>query len=342
MLPTELHDEGEHLLTVCNACRYCEGHCAVWQAMERHLVFTDTDMNYLANLCHHCGECLYTCQYSPPHPFAIDAPKTLEKIRAASYEHYAWPGAVATAFRQANGPRVAVLTVAVLVVLLVIAGGQTLGQVGVLRASLAAALIATVASAVGFLRFWSTLDEPYSHLVDRAALWRAGSYIMRLDRSASVHGSAWLRHWHHLTFFSFVVCVVGALLGAIYPHPVGWDSGYGIHSWPVIIGSLGDIGLVVGCIGLLVVQQLRHRHPVQESGYGMDTAMTVLLLLIGGSGLLLDIFHDSLAIGSLVAFHLSFVIALFLTFPYGRLAHGVYWAAAVLKWELERSRPLSF
>jgi citrate/tricarballylate utilization protein len=82
MLPTELMQEGDHVMTVCNACRYCEGYCAVWQAMERRLVFKESDLNYLANLCHNCSECYYACQYAPPHEFDINPPKTLAKIRA--------------------------------------------------------------------------------------------------------------------------------------------------------------------------------------------------------------------------------------------------------------------
>ena len=29
--------EGERLMTICNSCRYCEGFCAVFPAMERRL-----------------------------------------------------------------------------------------------------------------------------------------------------------------------------------------------------------------------------------------------------------------------------------------------------------------
>ncbi len=49
--------EGERLMVICNACRYCEGYCAVFPAMERRLNFSETDVNYLANLCHNCAEC---------------------------------------------------------------------------------------------------------------------------------------------------------------------------------------------------------------------------------------------------------------------------------------------
>src|SRR5262245_44902594 len=78
-------------MIICNACRYCEGYCAVFPAMERRLNFSEADMNYLANLCHNCAECYYACQYAPPHPFSVNVPKVLAEIRANSYRKYAWP-----------------------------------------------------------------------------------------------------------------------------------------------------------------------------------------------------------------------------------------------------------
>ena len=52
-------------MEVCNACRYCEGFCAVFPAMELRREFTHGDLTYLANLCHSCRGCYYACQYAP-------------------------------------------------------------------------------------------------------------------------------------------------------------------------------------------------------------------------------------------------------------------------------------
>ena len=93
---------GEHVMTVCNACRYCEQFCPVFPAMENRLTFADADLAYLANLCHNCGECLYACQYAPPHEFGINVPRTLAEIRAHSYEAYCWPSFLSSAFRHHN------------------------------------------------------------------------------------------------------------------------------------------------------------------------------------------------------------------------------------------------
>ena len=66
--------EVERTMTICNACRYCEGLCATFQAMTTRRMFAEADLDYLANLCHDCRACYHGCQYVPPHHF--DLPRT--------------------------------------------------------------------------------------------------------------------------------------------------------------------------------------------------------------------------------------------------------------------------
>jgi citrate/tricarballylate utilization protein len=79
--------EGEvaRILQICNACRYCEGFCAVFPAMTRRLEFGKADTHYLANLCHNCGACLHACQYAPPHEFAVNVPQAMAQVRMQTY-----------------------------------------------------------------------------------------------------------------------------------------------------------------------------------------------------------------------------------------------------------------
>ena len=91
---TSLHalvEEASRQLTICNACRYCEGFCAVFPALERRTVLSAGDVIQLANLCHDCRACLDACMYSPPHEFAVSPPPVLSATRLASYDRYAWP-----------------------------------------------------------------------------------------------------------------------------------------------------------------------------------------------------------------------------------------------------------
>jgi citrate/tricarballylate utilization protein len=69
-------------MQICNACRYCEGFCAVFPAMTRRLDFKPADVHYLANLCHNCGACLHACQYAPPHEFAVNVPQAMARCAA--------------------------------------------------------------------------------------------------------------------------------------------------------------------------------------------------------------------------------------------------------------------
>src|SRR5215216_2520020 len=105
---TEALAEADRLMTICNACRYCEGLCAVFPAMEMRRAFPDGDLNYLANLCHGCGACYYDCQFSPPHEFNVNVPKTMARLRAESYKAYAWPRWCAGMFER-NGLAISIV-----------------------------------------------------------------------------------------------------------------------------------------------------------------------------------------------------------------------------------------
>src|SRR5437773_3446100 len=78
-------------LDVCNACRYCEGYCAVFPALEKRRNFSPGDVVYLANLCHDCRACFYACMYAPPHEFGVNIPKALAEVRERTYAQYALP-----------------------------------------------------------------------------------------------------------------------------------------------------------------------------------------------------------------------------------------------------------
>src|SRR5256885_16679499 len=110
--------EADRILHVCNACRYCEGYCAVFPALERRLDFSAGDLRYLANLCHDCNECYAACQYAPPHEFAVDVPRTLAAVRVDAYQHYAWPRWLGKAFER-NALVAALLIVVMLAAFLI-------------------------------------------------------------------------------------------------------------------------------------------------------------------------------------------------------------------------------
>src|SRR6266550_7711625 len=90
----DIREETFWQLEVCNACRYCEGYCAVFPALEKRRRFTPGDVVYLANLCHDCRACYYACMYAPPHEFGVNIPRALAAVREQTYAQYALPRVV--------------------------------------------------------------------------------------------------------------------------------------------------------------------------------------------------------------------------------------------------------
>ena len=61
----------------------------------------------------------------------------------------------------------------------------------------------------------------------------------------------------------------------------------------------------------------------------------VRLFLTSATGLLLLVFRATVAMGILLGIHLGFVLALFLTIPYGKFVHAVYRYGALVHHAME-------
>jgi len=336
--------EGQRLMTICNACRYCEGFCDVFPAMERRLEFSAADINYLANLCHNCAECYYACQYAPPHEFAVNVPQVFAEIRAQSYQKYAWPKYV-----RVN----AWMAVAVgLIVVAGLAGARTAANanfygviphdVMIATFGLAAVLIISV-HIMGLLRFWRESGEKRPAL---PVLLRAARDVLSLKNLDS-HGAGCTypderhsqarRRFHHFTFYGFLLCFASTTVAAIY-HFTGRIAPYPYLSLPVALGTLGGIGLLIGPAGLYGLKRRRDINIVDTQQDGMDLSFLVLLFLTSLTGLLLLVLRQSAAMGMLLRIHLAIVLGLFLTLPYGKFVHGIYRSAALVRSVLETAR----
>ena len=365
-IPAALVEEGQRMASICNACRYCEGFCAVFPALERRLSFAEGDLTYLANLCHNCGSCYYACQYAPPHEFQLNFPKMLAEIRGESYEKYAWPAALAGLF-QRNGLVVSLLTVASLVVLVLVmiffsdpsvlfsAHSDSQGSFYAVLPHRAMAWIfgviflwVIVALIAGSVRFWRDIGEsaetflspgPFAKSIDDAArltyLAGGGDGCTYPDDKPS-HAR---RRFHHLTFYGFMACFAATCVGTIYHYVLGWPAPYPFWSLPVLLGTLGGVGLLIGPAGLLWLKERRDSALTSDSQTGMDVAFLVLLFLVSLTGLLLLVLRETAAMGTLLSVHLGVVMGLFITMPYGKFVHAVYRFAALVRFHVERRRP---
>lgn len=356
MLETDNLREVERLMTVCNSCRYCEGLCAVFPAMETRRVFSEGDLNYLANLCHSCGACYDDCQFAPPHEFEVNVPQSLAKLRRDSWEAYAWPGALRGAFRR-NGVVVALalaLSVAAFIlgfvawndpaVLFAVHTGPGAFYMLMPHDWMAllfggAFLFAIVAMSMSARNFWRDMNKAHPLKTDLRSLWQAmrdAASLRYLDGGGvgcfndDEEPTDRRRIFHHLTFYGFLMCFGSTSVAYLF-HMAGHEAPYPWYSLPVLLGTVGGIGIVVGPAGLMTARFRRRSELKDESQGDLDNAFSLMLLLTGVTGLALLFLRATPAMGILLALHLGVVFALFITMPYGRFVHGLYRFAALVR-----------
>src|SRR5690606_809817 len=122
------------------------------------------------------------------------------------------------------------------------------------------------------------------------------------------------------TFYGFALCFASTSVATLYHYLWGWQAPYALTSLPVLLGSLGGIGLLIGPAGLLWLNLRRDPRHGDAAQRPMDRGFMALLLLVSATGLSLLAWRDTGAMALLLAVHLGVVMALFLTMPYGKFA----------------------
>ena len=355
-MPSAHVSEVHRVLQICNACRYCEGFCATFASMTRRLDFTPKDIHFMANLCHNCGACLHACQYAPPNEFGVNIPQAMAKVRLETYTNFAWPRPLGVLYEK-NG---LALTMAVslgiglfFLALLQVNQGllntNTDGNFYAIFPHNALALVfgivflgAIFAMVISSIKFWQTIaSDPATLLAGSDALHDAltlknlGGGHQAGCNEADDAFSLLRKRFHHLTFYGFMLCFASTSVATLYHYLFGWQAPYGYTSLPVVLGTLGGIGLVIGPVGLLYLNMKRHPLHGDKNQKPMDIGFITSLLSISITGLALLAWRETSYMGILLALHLGFVMGFFLMMPYGKFAHGIYRSLALLKNAIE-------
>lgn len=363
--------EARRQLHICNACRYCEGFCAVFPAMTRRLSFDSADVHYLANLCHNCGACLHACQYAPPHEFAVNVPQAMARVRLQTYMAFAWPQMLGGLYRRNGLTLCMAIALALTLFMLAVLGlNGTLAQsapggdfYSIFPHQVLVALFAPIfvfglfALGMGVRRFWLSVSPDVGssavapHTAPKGAAAEAIQDALQLKYLDGGHGEGchneddawtpWRRIFHHATFYGFMLCFASTSVATVYHYAFAWVAPYDLPSLPKLLGSVGGISLMVGAAGLFWLHLRRHPLHGDTQQHAMDRGFIGLLFFTSASGMGLWWARGTSAMPTLLAVHLGFVMAFFLTLPYGKFAHGVYRSAALLKWAIEKRLPSS-
>lgn len=361
-IPLQLVQEGEQVMRICNACRYCEGFCAVFPAMERRQLLTATDLTYLANLCHDCRECLYSCQYAPPHEFGVDVPRLMAAARRESYRRYAWPAALGSLFtRQWTLTAIAAVAAPFAAVAMLLGldrqgvASRAHHGPGAFYAVVSHRTMVGLFSLIGLFvlaacgssvwRFWRDLQAtPADSRGMRTSLAGLRDALSLRYLGGGGDGCAYpdeaasdaRRRFHHVTFYGFLLCLAATTVAAFYENVLGSLAPYRLTSLPVVLGTLGGVGLLAGPAGLLWLKRFVPAEAVDSAQRPMDVGFLVMLMVTAATGFLVLAFRETAAMGALLVIHLGVVAGLFVSMPYGKFVHGIYRVVALIRYAGER------
>lgn len=345
--PTAI-DEARRQLEICNACRYCEGYCAVFPAMTLHRAFSDGEVTQLANLCHNCRGCYYACQYTEPHEFALNLPRALAEVRVDSWERFIWPSGFAKLFQTSGVALASTLGVAIAVMSAIAyairpEGGE--GFYGVVSHSVMATLFTVctflplIVIAMGVWAYWREVGG------ERVTLGQVRQAFADAGRMKNLSGGAAdgcnyeiedrytnARRWaHQAVMWGFLLCFAATSSGTIMHYGFGWEAPYGPLTLPKLFGVPGGVLMTVGGGALIWLKLHAEKSLGAPAVWGGEMALVMLLTATAATGLALYWSAGTAAVPALLLAHLGSVLALFLTLPYTKMVHIPFRIAALIR-----------
>ncbi|SFM38788.1 tricarballylate utilization 4Fe-4S protein TcuB [Thermodesulforhabdus norvegica] len=350
------YKEAERVLTICNACRYCEGFCAVFPAMELRRTFSREDIIYLANLCHNCRDCYYACQYAPPHPFNVNFPRVMAQLRMTTYKSCVWPSW--TGFFL--GKWGVLLSISVVVASIAFFGllgfiwGNTPESLdtkaGLFYSVVPYPLIILLFSLLAMWAIFGIVKgvrNLWAAMGGSAGAWNSLTLHARALKNAltleflggrgvgcnypAEEFSMKRRYLHHAVFYGFLLCFGATTAAFYYHHVLGIAGPYSWFSLPVVLGTVGGFAILVGTSGLVYLKYRIDSNPSDRKSTIHDLFMLALLFLIAFSGIFLLLLRGTVLMGLLLTVHLGLVAGLFFLTPCSKFIHGIYRYAALLK-----------
>ncbi len=342
-------EEAHRQVQICNACRYCEGYCAVFPAINRQRSFSNSDISQLANLCHNCRGCYYACQYSEPHEFNVNLPRALAEVRAQNWQTFMRPRALATGFQQ-HGVLLALLFIVGLMLMLFAASyfrniGDGSGFYAVLSHSLMVSIFAPafilplIVTGFGLRAYWRAVGgqrisvshlasalKPVANLENLSGGQGQGCNFEREERYTN--SRRWL---HQACMYGFLLCFASTVSGTLMHYLFASPAPYPLFSVPKLLGVPGGLLLTVGCAGLAWLKTKADASLGAASLWGAEMAFVLLLGATGATGLLLYAATGTGLMPLLLAVHLGSVLTFFLTMPYTKMTHAFFRFAALIR-----------
>ncbi|HLH85896.1 MAG TPA: hypothetical protein VKU79_03410 [Thermoplasmataceae archaeon] len=328
----DVYGEALRQLTICNACRYCEGFCAVWDAIEYRSVLDIKEMPYLANLCHDCRDCYYVCPFNEPHhEYGLNIPKILGSARYKSYRDSTWPFWANLAFDRPailTGALVTFTLIAMILYVLLIEREPLIGHVplaslipdSTFRATTLAvyaySIIMWTLSGIRFSRNSRSLRGTTSlgilmGLVSAFShkYFRGGGVGCRYPSEESRFVRAAL---HSSLLYGFLLALFSI---SFYPN---------LNTTVLAIYTAASVLISAGSLGLLFSDVYDEKKTRSMEMYALDVPFVTLLLLSGLSGIIFALLSYTVFYGLAFIIHDALILDVFLLAPFSKFIHPVY------------------
>jgi citrate/tricarballylate utilization protein len=347
-MQTNAINEARRQAEICNSCRYCEGYCSVFPALHRERIFADGDITQLANLCHNCRGCYYACQYTEPHEFAINLPKALAEVRQESWEDFAFPRALGSAFHK-SGFLISIITILGIAILLWCAkslaassGGEgfyaVLSHKAMLAIFMPAFLFPLLALAISLRRYWVHVGGGRLGVSDITLAFGSAARMKNLsgghgdgcnfeDEDRFTHSR---RYLHQMVMYGFLLCFASTSSATIMHYGFDLHAPYSAFSLPKLLGVSGGVILSLGTLGMMRLKMSGDKNLSDARVWGGEFGFIFLLFFVSTTGLALYWLGETPALDILLSIHLGAVLAFFLLTPYSKMAHGFYRLAALI------------
>jgi citrate/tricarballylate utilization protein len=361
MLMDDLFEEARRQLTVCNACRYCEGYCPVWPSLELRVDMSPQDLTHLSNLCHDCRDCFSACMYTAPHEFALNPPQVFAAVRTRTYEQYAWPRQWPAGLRGWRGRSLLAAVAAAVVValaLLLRGVGTAERRTGspyrllphwVLVGLVLLPVVWGAGVAVNAARaYWRDVHGSGGGLL-RPRVW--ASTLVDGIRLRHMRGggeecdypadepTALRRRAHGVLVGGLALCFVSTVSAWFEQQFFGLLPPYPLVSAPVLTGTVGGLLMLAGAGILLGLKRRADPGLSVPRMVRADNALLVSLALLSLTGLLTLVLRETPVFLPVLTVHLVTILACFAIAPYGKVMHPLYRLLSIYQFRSEQGTP---
>ncbi len=327
-------------LSICNACRYCEGYCAVWDAMEFKAVLNEGYVYHLANLCHDCRDCFSACPYNEPvHEFKLNIPKALGQVRVDTYTANVRPKFLKFALEKpvlvTTTSSIIAVTVAILYASLLFGLNKfsTLPVTTIIPdaffkpVTIILYLYTVVIWSVEGGSYWSKINEK-AHINVYGLIKGIYDAIFHTNFRGGGTGckvpgknNRYFRLTvHSLVMSGFIIALVSI---AFYPD---------IYGYAGTAYLLGSIAISLGTAGLIYIHLIEEKGSRSQKQSAMDYPFTILLFLTGITGVIIPISIGTSWFNWNFLIHDALIMVVFLLAPFSKFIHPIFRFISLIKY----------